>query len=91
MLAQKIEMIKEQFNDILQGMRATYNYSLDLFVIENQNGGNPTIYVVFNGIINDIPYKEKHIDYRMASMTREAFFNEIKAYLFDVLDGVANL
>lgn len=90
-LEQKISMIEEQFDDILShagdhgNMKLTYNYK------ENEFGGNPYIWVDLKANINSIPYKEKKFTYHMASQTEIGFINEIKAWLFDMLDGVANL
>lgn len=90
-LEQKIGMIEAQFDDVLSHsgdhgyMKLTYNYK------ENKFGGNPHVWVDLEANINSIPYKEKRFTYQMASQTEIGFINEIKAWLFDMLDGVANL
>ena len=87
----KIGIIKEQFDDILQSLNAKAKYKLEYNYKENSFGGNPEISVEFEGVINDVPYKEKTFLWHMAAQTEQGFINEIKAYLFDVLDSISNL
>lgn len=90
-MKEKIEMIAEQFDDIINGFGNHGDFSLVYSEKPNEFGGNPHIQVVFNATINTISYKEKIFVWQMASQTEQGFINEIKAHLFDVLDSVVNL
>lgn len=87
-----IGIIKEQFIDILQAMQADFTFNLYEETKPNKYGGNPETVVYFNNVsINGIPYKDKIFKWQRSAQTENGFYNEIKSYLFDVLDGVSNL
>lgn len=89
----KIYMIEEQFNDILEKIatRAGYSFTLKPEEKKNPYGGNPERSVSFSAVINDIPYKDKKFTWHLASQSETDFINSVKSYLFDVLDGAANM
>lgn len=88
----KVDGLQERFNDILDAMHARYDYRLYAVTIPNEYGGNPETTACFeNVVINDIPYKNKYFKWQRATQTENGFINGIMAYLFEVLDGVANL
>lgn len=85
-------MIKEQFNDILESITQEFQFELYEEITPNQYGGNPLTKVYFkNVVINGVPYKDKTFAWQRATQSEMDFINYIKAYLFDVLDGVVNL
>lgn len=90
---EKIYMIEEQFNDMLEGLVAEGNYKISLIPAEEENsvGGNPRRLVYFSAVIKGMTYKDKEFTWQLSSQTENGFINTIKGYLFDVLDGVVNL
>lgn len=88
----RVDGLQERFNDILNAMHARYNYALYARTSPNKYGGNPETTAYFeNVVINGIPYKNTCFKWQRATQTEDSFINEIMAYLFEVLDAVANL
>lgn len=81
---EKILLIKEQFEDILSCITDDYEFKLEYWE-------NHSVACKFSAIINSIPYKDTWIYWNTESTSEDDFLHSIKAYLFDVLDGVANL
>lgn len=90
---EKIALAKEQFADVVEALSGGGKYDISLICKETPNkfGGNPTRTVTFSMTGGEIPQKEKIFTWQMASQTEDDFVNEVKAYLLDVLDGLANL
>ena len=90
--AESVAMISEQMRDILESMGATVQrFELDYKEIPNAFGGNPQGLTTFNATINHIPYKTARLIWQRHAETEEDYINSIRAYMFNVLDGVANL
>lgn len=92
MNGEDIEMITEKMSDILERMNANVEeFRLDYAEKGNVYAGNPMQTVQFAARINGLDYKQKTFVRSFASESDTDFINRIKAYMLDVLDGVANL
>lgn len=80
---EKISLIKEQFEDILTCITNDYEFNLEY-------SEDHPLACRFIAIINGSPYKNTLIHWD-STQTEDQFIHSIKAYLFDVLDGVVNL
>ena len=81
---EKILLIKEQFEDILSCITNDFEFNLDYSEDDSK-------VCEFSATINGISYNYTLIYWNLQTQTEDAFLHSIKAYLFDVLDGVVNL
>lgn len=87
----EISMINDKMIDILESLTGeTPALKLDYVHYEPKDMNHYGI-CIFEAKICDIPFKRKEFNYQPAFMTAKSFVNEVKAYMLDVLDGVANL
>lgn len=89
--AENVAMLKEKFTGILDAMGARYTVTLEYH--ERQTGIGYAIGTChFEGHINGVSYHGKDMCFNGSmGYTEWDYISKIAAYLFDVLDGVANL
>lgn len=88
-----VRYLEEQFNRVMDyffGLSdkelTKCKCDLKLIIKENEYGGNPDISVEFSYLTPLSPIK-RVFKYQPASKTRTDFINEIKAWMFDVVDS----
>lgn len=85
-----VGIAKEQLTDILDALQVEYSITCE-YTEYRPEGANFYGITHFSGEINGIKYKTVDITYNPTWETAEGYINKVKAYLFCVLDGAANL
>ena len=90
-IEEELLSIREQLHDILErivGSDFTFSLEYEEFTPKDANYYGIT---EFHAVIKDVKFKETTFKYMPALMTAQDYINSIRAYMFDVIDGVVSV